>query len=48
MVAAKGMSLAALELMTQPDLLAAARTEFDKARNGKTYVSPLPEGAVPS
>lgn len=48
MVAAKGMSLAALELMTQPDLRQAAKAEFDKARNGKVYMSPLPDGAVPS
>lgn len=45
--AAKGMALAGYDLFTQPDLLAKAKVEFDRARNGKVYVTPLPEGAKP-
>ncbi|MCB8942967.1 MAG: amidohydrolase [Ardenticatenaceae bacterium] len=45
--AAKAMGLAGWDLLTRPDVLAAARVEFDKARRGKVYVSPLPEGAKP-
>lgn len=47
LLAAKAMGLAALDLMTQPDLLAAAQAEFAKATKGKPYVSPLPDGSVP-
>ncbi len=47
MFAAKGLALTALELFTQPDVLAAARAEFEHDKRGKPYVSPLPEGAVP-
>ncbi|MEM7334008.1 MAG: amidohydrolase [Chloroflexota bacterium] len=46
--AAKGMALAGLELFTNPELLAEAKAEFEKARKGKEYVSPLPDGTVPS
>jgi aminobenzoyl-glutamate utilization protein B len=45
--AAKAMALTAFDLMTKPDLLAAAQKEFKEATAGKPYVSPLPEGAVP-
>ena len=47
MIAAKAMALAALDLETKPEILKAARTEFEKKTEGKKYVSPLPEGAVP-
>ena len=46
--AAKALSLAALDLMTKPDLLAAAQAEFEADQQGKPYVSPLPDGTVPS
>lgn len=46
--AAKGMALAGWDLLTKPDLLAQAQAEFEKARKGKAYVSPLPDDAVPS
>lgn len=46
--AAKAMALTAYDLFTRPDVLAAAQAEFKAAQNGKTYVSPLPEDAVPS
>jgi len=45
--AAKAMALTAFDLMTKPDLLAAARKEFDEATAGKRYESPLPDGAFP-
>lgn len=47
MLAAKAMALAALDLETTPDLLAAARREFEERTGGREYASPLPEGAVP-
>jgi len=47
MVAAKVMALTALDLVTKPDVLKAARDEFVKSTKGKEYVSPLPEGTVP-
>jgi aminobenzoyl-glutamate utilization protein B len=46
--AAKGMALAGLDLLTNPDLLAQARAEFVSARKGKEYVSPLPPGVMPT
>lgn len=48
MFAAKGMALAGLELMTDADLRQRARAEFEVAKNGQEYVSPLPEGIKPS
>jgi aminobenzoyl-glutamate utilization protein B len=45
--AAKGMALAGLELLLNPDLLAQARTEFDRVKKGKAYITPLPDEAVP-
>jgi len=46
--AAKGLALTALELFTNPDLLAAAQAEFEHDQQGKSYISPLPKDAVPS
>jgi len=45
--AAKGMALAALDLLTKPDLLAKAQAEFVEAKKGKDYVTPLPDGTIP-
>jgi aminobenzoyl-glutamate utilization protein B len=45
--AAKAMALTGFELMTNPAALRAARAEFLAATGGRTYVSPLPEGAAP-
>ncbi len=45
--AAKSMALAGWDLLTRPDVLAQAQAEFEKARKGKSYVTPLPEGVVP-
>ena len=47
MLAAKAMALAALDLETKPDILKAARDEFEEKTADKRYVTPLPEGAVP-
>jgi hypothetical protein len=41
------MALAGWDLLTQPDLLAKAHNEFEAAKKGKEYISPLPENAVP-
>ncbi len=45
--AAKGMALAGLDLLTQPDLLAQAKADFIKAKDGRSYVTPLPDGILP-
>ena len=47
LLAAKALALAGLDLLTRPDLLAAAQAEFKDKQNGTSYVSPLPEGALP-
>jgi aminobenzoyl-glutamate utilization protein B len=47
LLAAKALALTALDLLTRPDVLAEARAEFARKRKGTSYVSPLPEGAVP-
>ena len=47
MLAAKAMALSALDLETRPDVLQAARAEFEEKTEGKKYVSSLPEGTVP-
>jgi len=46
--ASKAIALTAFDLMTRPDLLAAAQAEFEADQGGKRYVSPLPEGTIPS
>jgi len=46
-LAAKALALSALELFTQPELLAKARAEFERDKAGRSYVSPLPDAAVP-
>ncbi len=45
--AAKALALTALDLLTKPDLLQAAQAEFATSTEGRTYVSPLPDGTVP-
>ena len=45
--ASKAMSLAGLDLLTKPDLLAQAKADFEKARDGQEYVTPLPPEATP-
>jgi aminobenzoyl-glutamate utilization protein B len=45
--ASKAMALAGLDLLTKPDVLAQAKADFEQARNGKEYVSPLPADSKP-
>ena len=45
--AAKAMALAGWELLTDADLLAAAKAEFQAARGDADYVTPLPPDATP-
>jgi aminobenzoyl-glutamate utilization protein B len=45
MLAAKALALAGLALFTEPERLEGARAAFDRARDGKAYVSPLPPEA---
>lgn len=45
--AAKAMAIAAAEIVDDPDLLARARDEFQRATDGYTYRAPIPEGAEP-
>ena len=47
LLAAKALALSGLDLLTRPDLLAAAQAEFKRKTNGTRYRTPLPEGAVP-
>jgi aminobenzoyl-glutamate utilization protein B len=46
-VAAKVLALTGVDLLTQPDLLQAARADFEKRMEGKPYRSPLPVGQKP-
>jgi aminobenzoyl-glutamate utilization protein B len=41
--AAKGLALMAAELLTDADLRAAAKADFDARMGGKSYVSPIPD-----
>ena len=45
--AAKTMALAGLDLLTKPELLAQAKADFEKAKAGRAYVTPLPADATP-
>lgn len=47
MLAAKALALSALDLFTQPELLAKARAEFEQDKAGNPYISPLPDAALP-
>lgn len=46
--AAKVMALTGKELVDHPEKLAAVRKEFGQVMQGKTYISPIPEGGKPS
>lgn len=46
--AAKVLAATAIDLLTQPALLGAAREEFNRASAGKAYVSPIPKDQRPS
>ncbi|MGB1288490.1 MAG: M20 family metallopeptidase [Aggregatilineales bacterium] len=42
-LAGKTMALAGWDLFTKPDVLAAAKADFEKKKNGREYISPLPD-----
>lgn len=46
-VAAKVIAMTAVDLFTNPELLAAAKAEFAKKTEGRPYKSPIPEGQKP-
>lgn len=45
--ASKAMALAGLDLLTDSELLAQAKADFEKAKGGQTYVTPLPPEVTP-
>ncbi|MCC6703816.1 MAG: amidohydrolase [Thermomicrobiales bacterium] len=45
--AAKVLSIVASDLIEQPDLLAAARAEFEESTRGRPYVCPIPADVQP-
>lgn len=47
MLAAKTMALTILDLELKPEILQAAKDEFNKSKGGVHYISPLPEGIEP-
>ncbi|MGB3329041.1 MAG: amidohydrolase [Thermomicrobiales bacterium] len=47
LLAAKAMALAAADLLLNPDVLEAAKTEFAESTKGRPYVSPIPAHVVP-
>jgi aminobenzoyl-glutamate utilization protein B len=46
-IAAKAMALTGADLYARPQLVADARTEFDRQLAGKKYRSFIPEGRQP-
>jgi aminobenzoyl-glutamate utilization protein B len=46
-VAAKTMACAAMDFMTDPELVAAARAQWIEDLDGETYPNPLPKGYMP-
>jgi aminobenzoyl-glutamate utilization protein B len=46
-VAAKVLAMTAVDLFTNPELLAAAKAEFAKQTTGRPYQSAIPEGQKP-
>ncbi len=46
--AAKVLAATAVDLLTKPALLAAAKQEFIRASAGRAYVSPLPQDQLPT
>ena len=46
--AAKVLACSAIDLFEKPEVLAAAKEEFKKRIEGKTYTCPIPQGAVPT
>jgi aminobenzoyl-glutamate utilization protein B len=46
-VASKALALTAVDLFSNPQLVQAAKVDFDKKLAGKTYLSAIPEGQKP-
>ncbi|GAB4434889.1 MAG: M20 family metallopeptidase [Chloroflexi bacterium OHK40] len=46
-LAARALALTALDLFRRPELLAEAKAEFTRRKQGRPYISPLPEGTTP-
>ena len=46
-VASKALADTAVDLLTKPELIAAAKADFAKELAGKTYRSAIPEGQKP-
>lgn len=46
-IASKVLALTAVDLFTDPQLVLAAKADFDKKLAGKSYHSPIPEGQKP-
>ena len=45
--AAKGLAATAIELLAKPELITAARADWQQRMNGKTYFSFIPDGQQP-
>ena len=45
--AAKALSVTAVDLFTDPSLVASAKTDFARQMSGKTYQSHIPENQKP-
>jgi aminobenzoyl-glutamate utilization protein B len=46
-IASKALALTAIDLFTRPELIVAAKADFDRKLTGKTYQSPIPAGQKP-
>ncbi len=44
-LAAKALALTGLDLLTKPEVLAEVRADFERRKQGRPYVSPLPDDA---
>ena len=43
-IATKVMALSGIDLLTDTELLEAAKADFENRANGETYKSPIPDG----
>ena len=46
-IASKALALTAIDLFNHPDLIQAAKADFDRKLAGKTYESAIPAGQKP-
>ncbi len=47
LTAARILGASIVELLVSPDVITAAREEFERKMDGSTYVSPIPPGQKP-